>query len=65
MQWAKGSKLCEINKIVETDHRFYIIDIDMEGYFNRKLLEWDEINKSILDPCRKSYREKFKEYVEE
>ena len=37
----------------------------MERYFNRKLSEQDEINKSILDPSRKSYRKKFKEYIEE
>jgi len=39
LQWVEGSKLCEINEIVEIDHRFYVIDINMEGYFNGKLSE--------------------------
>ena len=51
--------LQECNDIILTDHRSYIIDLNLEAYFDQHLSEWDQINHSILNPSRRSHREKF------
>jgi hypothetical protein len=34
LQWIEGSQLCEVNEIIDIDHRLYVIDINLKGYFN-------------------------------
>jgi len=56
--------LYEINKILDTDHRGYIVDVNLIVYFDQEFSSWDQINKSLLDPGKRSYREKFEELIE-
>ena len=36
LSFVEGSKLCEIYKIVDTDHHGYMIDINFSAYFKEK-----------------------------
>lgn len=58
-EFVEGCMLQECNDIILTDHRSYIIDLNLEAYFDQHLSEWDQINHSILNPSRRSHREKF------
>ena len=55
----------ETNKIIITDHRSYLIDFNFEEYFYEKFSDWDQINHRMLDPARRSHRNKFVEKLEE
>ena len=35
-KFIEGSKLQSHNKIIPSDYRFYIVDIDLEDYFNEE-----------------------------
>ena len=59
MDYIDGCKLLGYNDIVETDHRSYVIEIALEDYFNEELSEWDKINKVVLNPAKRSHRDKF------
>ena len=65
MKCAEGSKLFEINEVINIDHRSYIIDINFESYFEEEFAEWDKINKSALDLGRSTHRQKYGEYADE
>ena len=43
------SKLIEYNKMITTDHRVYIIDLDIKAYFKTETLLLDEVDSSRLD----------------
>ena len=64
LSFVEGCRLYEINEILDTNHRGYIIDIDLKEYFDQEFSSWNQINKSLLDPEKGSHREKFKELVE-
>ena len=49
--------------MVVMDHRLYVININLEEYFQDQNTSWDEINKIVLNPSRRSYREQFCEYL--
>ena len=36
-EFVEGYKLFETNKFVVSDHRAYVIDINLEGYFGEQL----------------------------
>jgi hypothetical protein len=59
IDFIDGCKVLEYNDIVETDHRSYVIELALEDYFNEELSEWDKINKVMLNPARRSHRDKF------
>jgi len=65
MDFVEGCKLLSYNEIVETDHRAYMVDVNIEEYFDENMNEWDNINHVILNPARRSHRERFVEVVEE
>ena len=64
-KYVEGSKLIECNDIIFTDHRSYIVDINIEDYFNNQLSGWDEINRVMLNPSRRSHRIKFTQSLDE
>ena len=64
-EYIEGSKLIECNDIIFTNHRSYIIDINIEDYFNDQLSSWDEINRVMLNPLRRSHRIKFTQSLDE
>ena len=53
MKFVKGSKLITYNEILWSGYRTFIIDINLEDYFNDKMSSWDNINYMILDLARK------------
>ena len=55
----------ESNEIIITDHRAYIININLQEYFNETFSRRNKINKRILNPSRRSYYEQFIEEIEE
>ena len=55
IDYVEDSQLLECNDIVFTDHRAYVIDINLEDYFNDQLSSWDEINRVMLNPSRQSH----------
>ena len=60
LEVIEGSKLVEINNIVIIDYRGYVLDMNIESYFEQYLRKWDYINRQyVLDLLRRSYREKF------
>ena len=62
---VKGSRLFEKNEIVNTDHRHYVIDINLEECFQDEFSGWDKIERVILDPNKRTDRGKFNEFVDE
>ena len=54
-------KIC---KIVNTNHRGYVIDIDLEEFFNKEFSNQDTIDKRVLDSNKRLHYEKFKEYID-
>ena len=57
--------MTEYSEIVPTNHRGYIIDIDINEYFRTKTNKLDEIVYSKLNSARKSYRKRFVEGIEQ
>ena len=64
MEFVEGSLLVSNNEIINTDHRAYIVDANLEDYFNEEFSRWDEIKHVMLDPAKRSHREKFVEELE-
>ena len=64
LEFIDGCELLGYNEVVETDHRSYVIDISLEEYFNDEISEWDNINRVMLNPARRSHREKFFQELE-
>jgi len=64
-EYIEGCRLVENNEIVHTDHRGYLVDVNLEEYFNDELSSWNAINKVIVNPSRRSHREKFTEIIEQ
>ena len=65
MKFVEGSKLIYYNKIIFSDHRAYIVDINIDEYFSNQMSSWDEINHVMLNPSKKSHHKKFLEELEE
>ena len=65
MQHIEGCQLLGNNDILYSDHRAYIIDANFEEYFNDNFSSWDTSQHVIINPSRKSHREKFIEIIEE
>ena len=65
IDFVEGSKLIPHNEIVWSNHRAYIIDINLEDYFNKEMSSWDNINYVNLDPAKKSHRLTFLVELEE
>ena len=57
--------MLEYNEVVNMDYRLYVIDMNLEKYFKEELSGWDKINKVMIDPNKRSQREKFQQYIEE
>ena len=64
MSFIEGCILCETNEIIDTNYRGYMVDIDLNTYFDEDFSMWDEINRSLLDSGKRSYRERFAELID-
>ena len=65
LQCIEGSQLLETNEAINTDQWLNIIDINMKLYFDKELVDWDKINKSMIDPNKRINWERFHEITEE
>ena len=65
IQYVEGSKLLEINEVVNTDHHSYLINTNLEMYFDKEFSGWDKINKRMLDLNKRTHQKKFKEFTNE
>ena len=64
LEHIEGCMLLDYNEIVETDHRGYVVDIALDEYFELEFSSWDHINKVMLNPSKRSHRERFVETLE-
>ena len=55
MQAIIGSKLIDFNKIINTDYRGFLVDIDMNEYFSVDSSIYDKAQHITLDLNRRSY----------
>ena len=62
---VEGSILFKTNEIVNTVHRYYVVDINLEEYFQEEFSGWYKIEGGILDANKRVYREKFNEFMDE
>ena len=65
MNCIKRCKLLDANEVLLTDHRLYLIDINLERYFEINLSLWDQINRRIINSAHRSHREIFNKSIEE
>jgi len=49
------------NDFVMSDHRSYLLDLNVEEYFEDYLSSWNRINKAVLNLSRESHRATFYE----
>ena len=61
----EGCSLYETNEIINTDHRSHVIDVNLEEYFLEEFSEWDKIERGVMDPSKRTHREKFNEHMNE
>ena len=59
LEIIEGIALIEWNEIVDSDYRGYLLDLDLEEYFNDELNQVNEREKSLLNPNRRSHRKSF------
>ena len=59
----KGSELIDFHKIIKTDYRSYLFNIDLEQYFSEIITLIDKIDYRKLDSSRMLDRNKFIEKV--
>ena len=64
LEFVEGSKLYETNNIINTNHRSYVIDLNIEQYFEVEIGSYDKIDQWLLNLNKRSYRERFQEYIE-
>jgi len=57
--------LTESNEIAASDHRGYVIDIDLELYFQQEKNTFNIVNFEILNPLRRTYKEQFRNAIDE
>ena len=57
LDFVEGSKLLEANEITISDHRKFVIDINIESYFGESFSGWDQIYKRVINLARRSHRE--------
>ena len=48
-----------------SDHRSYLMDINIESYFNDQFSLWNQVNRTILNPSRQSHRTIFYEELKD
>ena len=58
---VKGCELTECSKIVESDHRGCLIDVDFAEKFSEEFVEDEERMERNLNPKKKTHREKIAE----
>lgn len=57
LDYIIGDIMIETNKITTSDHQGYIIDLNLEEYFQQNTNRFDNINFEILSLSRKIHKE--------
>ena len=65
MKFIQGSKIIDFNKVVNSDHRGFIINIDVKDYFSLNSSDYECANIVTLDSTKRSHRNKFKVKLKE
>ena len=63
ISYMRGCKLIKTNEIVPSAHRGYLIDVDINGYFECEVRLYNNAGRVELNPSKRSHREKFEEYL--
>ena len=53
----EGSKLFETDEIVNTNHQQYVVNINLEEFFQEEFSGWDRKERGILDPNKRKHGE--------
>jgi len=61
----RGSKLVDYKEIINSDHRGFIVNIDINDYFSIAPSDYDYVDNVILDPTKRSHRENFMQRLNE
>jgi len=68
INFIEGCELINYNQIIESDHRGYLIDINLEQYFKINQFNVNKISSSQLNSRRLTHKEifckKVKEYIQ-
>ena len=64
IDFIEGAKLLGNKNVIITDHRAYMIDFNMEEYFQDQFSSFVGVNRALLNPSRKSHRNVFVEELE-
>jgi len=54
-EYIEECQLLDYNQIIFSDHRSYIIDVNIKDYFNNQLSQWEKIKHVILNPTKCSH----------
>ena len=65
LQCVDGYKIVEYNKVILTNHMGYMVDFNLEWYFECKNFNLDQVDSLKLDSKRASHKVLFIEKVEE
>jgi len=65
LQYVDGCEMIESNELIVTDYRGYLINFNLERYFECKQFVLDDINSLKLDSRWASHKKLFVEKVEE
>jgi len=61
----KGSRIMDFNEVIITDHRGFMIDININKYFKKRYSRYDEIQSRTLNPNNRVHRTKFKKKLDQ
>ena len=64
MEIVNGCMLLDFEELIISNHRGFIVDLDLEEYFNTIPSYYDEVDYSKLDSSRKSHWIKFYDVLE-
>ena len=64
IDFVEESILLESCEIIPSNHHGYIIDLNLEDYFEESLTVIDKMSFQMINPSRKSHRQKYKEELE-
>jgi len=64
INFVEGLILLETYEIIPSDHCRYIINLNLEDYFETKLTKVNIISFQFINPLYLSHRDKYKEELE-
>ena len=59
LPYIEGCEMTNYSEIIVTDHRGFVVDIDINAYLHIKISTFDEMDAVSLNPRRLSHKKKF------